>query len=391
MSRLVRLGRTRTRDTIPEYSATGDVLAFRACGLQYRLYNRNRLPPSRPVQVWFGEFIHGVLEDALRLWQHQREPFPWDWQRKIRPIEIAVNRQLEALGLSASSTVFCRFEGPTPMQRGRCPDNLHPHKLLASQRAEAAINLVGRWLFPLMTEAEVRLRGTRRLSRTSFRAEAYSVTGVADVIASHRVLGEAGHNPIAQAIWDTCGHIPEGSEIIVDYKGMRRPAMDEPEWEAHRLQILTYAWLRNQQTGSPRVRACLLLYLNELVPSREDIRRLCEDIDRKGTDISPKGKDALLLRAGHTGRYPPALSEEFRLQRCIRVVPADDSTIGEALKYFDEVVQEIEARVEAETQGKLITEVWEPRFRLETCVACDFQAICPDSKVREHLRNGVRR
>ncbi|MBC7345659.1 MAG: PD-(D/E)XK nuclease family protein, partial [Clostridia bacterium] len=140
---------------IPEYSLTGDLLAYLTCGLQYRYYNRASLPPSTPVQLWFGEFIHAVLEEAYRQWRENNSfrRFPWDWATKVRKIEMTIHRRLAARGLLPSPGLFCPY-GPGEA-RGACVDDNHPHKLLASRRADEAINLWGRHLFPLITAAEV--------------------------------------------------------------------------------------------------------------------------------------------------------------------------------------------------------------------------------------------
>src|ERR1044072_9039643 len=159
---------------IPSYSLTGDLLSYLKCGLQYRYQNRGSLPPSKPVQLWFGEFIHGVMEEAYLRWAQGNAPvrFPWPWQPVIRDIELVIYQRLSARGLYAPPNLFDR-------------DPASSEPLIASRRAEAALNTWAPHLFPLVAKPEVRLTGIRLMPQPAqHRAEYYEVKGIVDVLGS---------------------------------------------------------------------------------------------------------------------------------------------------------------------------------------------------------------
>lgn len=365
---------------IPEYSLTGDLLSYITCGLQYRYYNRASLPPSTPVQLWFGEFIHGVLEEAYRRW-HESDSlhrFPWDWRTQIHNIELDINKRLNARGLIPPPGLFCPYTADSG-RKGSCPDENHPHRLLASLRSEAAINTWGPHLFPLITNAEVKLRGIREMPEIDDkkrRAEYYGISGVADVIAYSAINKTNKDNMILKYLRKFVGNYDD-FEIVIDYKGMRRPSKNDQMWEYHRLQVLTYAWLRSRQGSEVPVRAGIIFYLNELYPSKEDIKRLKRDIENKSTDILPPLEDTKKILKWNVKDTPPQLSNRYMRDRSIRVIPVDERSINESLSEFDKVVADIEGSVLREMEGKPIKSCWNAFFREETCTACDFKTFCP--------------
>ncbi|NIA09717.1 MAG: hypothetical protein GWP10_08305 [Nitrospiraceae bacterium] len=379
---------------IPEYSLTGDLLAYLTCGLQYRYHNKGSLPPSTPVQLWFGEFIHGVMEEAYLEWRdNQRKHFPWSWDSEVRNIELQIDRRLRARGLYPPPRLFCPYDSSTDTQ-GLCPDTNHPHQLIASKRAEAAINTWGQHLFPLIDEAEVRLKSIRDMpdyrgdiSRSNY----YGVTGVIDVISSvnlqsapsgNLILHYIHQNPSLQRMINNLTS-PE-YEIIIDYKGMRRPPQNTPLWQHHEWQILTYVWLRSQQPESRPIVAGILFYFNELAPSGEDMKELKDDVANNSTDIMPQGLDLQNILNWKQKSPVPPLSGPFREDRSIRIIPTDSDHIQNALQQFDDVVSNIESCVLSEINGNNITSSWQPNPNERTCTACDFKTFCPNPAPRPY-------
>lgn len=394
------------RDTpyiIPEYSLTGDLLSFLVCPLQYRYHNKGSLPPSKPVQLWFGEFIHGVMEEAYKEWNlNNRRQFPWNWIPEIRDIELQIDKRLKAKGLNTRAKNFCPFSADEVSAR-MCPDNNHPHKRIASKRADAAINVWGQHLFPLIDEAEVKLKDIRDMpnfDEEKSRSYYYGITGIVDVISSinllknqpgNLILNHLNNNNEIQEILG-CLETPE-YEIIIDYKGMRRPSkyiLDDsndlvinPVWEHHEWQILTYAWLRYKQSKS-KIVAGILFYLDELVPSNNDMNDLKKDVRNTLTDIMPPNKfdeeNILEWKSGDE----PLLTSTYKENRSIRIIPITNDKIMESLVKFDDVVNDIENAVLTEVQGNNITSAWHSNPVERTCTACDFKTVCPNPAPRHY-------
>ncbi|WP_407376245.1 hypothetical protein [Methanobrevibacter sp.] len=381
---------------IPEYSLTGDLLSYITCGLQYRYQNKGTLPPSKPVQRWFGEFIHGVLEEAYLSWKYQQKEFPWDWKEDIRPIEDEIDLRLQVRGLYPHDEDLF-FSINQPGSDLTLDDlNEHDHKKLASARAEKAINVWGKHLFPLIDASELLIKGVRPMpnyNKNTSRSNYYGINGVVDVLTSTKInrIHEQStlfnfDNEIVKFIQNNMEESNiEDYEIIIDYKGMKRPPVKVPhphsedKWENHKQQILTYSWLRSKQEDAKTIQAGIILYLNELVPSKEDLALIKEEIIKDQTDVPQNDEfydDVELILNWQEEDKAPNLSDEFKIARSIRYIKIDDEEREKALAKFDDVVCNIENSLISETNGCRIQDAWKAEADERTCLACDFKTFC---------------
>lgn len=374
----MRLSKRPAVYSLPSYSLTGDLVAFMRCGLQYRYTRIGQLPPSRPVQAWFGQFIHGVLEEAYRQYHEARKQGlvdspPWE-DARIDEICDLIKRRLVAQRL---------FPWGEELEN------------LGYRRAKAAVNELGKELFPLIHRAEVRLTGARDLpveripQHLRFReADRYEVVGVIDVITHIQLSDpELQDNLIVKTILkDLPPALANDFEIILDYKGMRRPpnrtANGIPNyWDIYGWQIQTYAHLRQSHEDSLPVAAGAILYINELDPTVNDLVTLQKEIAEGITDVFPMRGSAedKILRDFRKKDGLPTLPLEFRLERMMRLVHVTPRTIEQSLAAFDKVVARIETcRGKELSEGRLMQN-WEKNAADEsTCTACDAKTYCPD-------------
>ena len=391
---------------IPEYSLTGDLLSFLTCNLQYRYQNRGTLPPSKPVQRWFGEFIHGVMEEAYLQWNTKDIQFPWSWKEDIRPIEEMIDLRLQVDGLYPhDEALFYSNLNSTSDEEL----NEHDHKKLASARAEKAINIWGPHLFPLIDSTELLIKGMRKMpnyKENVSRSNYYGINGVVDVLSSLKInknMNQSNLDNYNNKIIEFLKKDPEfrkkiagyeegdDYEIIIDYKGMKRPAekaqnkFNNP-WDNHKQQILTYSWLRKQQEDSKPIFAGIIFYLNELVPSKEDLALIKEEIANDLTDgeidYADFPEDVEKIMNWNEDEKAPELSEEFKTARSIRIINIDENEITESLNKFDNVVFNIESSLIKEIKGCKIQEAWNGESDERTCSACDFRTFCKNNSVK---------
>lgn len=366
---------------IPEYSLTGDMLSYLSCPLHYRYQNRGNLPSSTHLTLYFGEFIHGFMEEAFKKWNDDKKEFPWDWKKDIHNIELLIDKRLKTRGVNPPSNMFCSHD-ESYEEKGLCPDKNHPHQLTASKRTELMMNLWGPHLFPLIDDAEVKLKGIRKLPENS-RSEYYGIKGVVDVISSFNLNKVSESNLIFKLLQKDPNYqskIEETSsedfEIIIDYKGMKRPSTDSEKWIHHEWQVQTYAWLRERQKKSKHVIAGILFYINELHPSSTGLEELKDDIENKNTDIPLEDHDLDLLMNWKLGDEIPNFSDELKINRSIRIITINPNSIDNSLRNFDSTVEKIESCINLETDGKNLQDVWKGLPEEKKCKSCDFRYYC---------------
>lgn len=371
----------RPEHIVPSYSLTGDLLSYLRCRLQYRYLNGSSLPPSRPVQLWFGEFLHGTLELCYRYWDGLRQggvrppAFPWPCTQRAWTQDTLPSWTPHDIG------GFAHRVEATLRQQGKQARSAATRDS-AYNRLELAVNQLGPHLFPLIAAAERKVIGTRPVpaSATQVRCRNYEVHGVIDVL-THVTLSEAAdENLIRQFILDACRDLQGTFEVIVDYKGMRRPCMDEAEWEQGEWQVQTYAWLRQRQPAALPVAAGILIYINELSPGGAEMQSMRRALANGQTDVRPLSgsQDEQVIRLWRPGMSAGQLSRAFLLRRAIRIIPISAESTERALREFDDVVLRAESDIVAEAMGGNILDAWSPNCaNAATCDACDFRHFCP--------------
>ena len=367
---------------VPDYSLTGDVLSFSRCQRSYRYYNGSSLPPSRPVQMWYGEFIHGMMERTFRLWRDRGGlPFPLpftpfaDGERRAKPPANLDPLDLRVIGWPIEVALA---------HQGKVARSTEA-RISAYERVEAAINQLGPDLFPLIDVAERKVIGTREVPPSDNhlvdRAARYVLQGIIDVLGHTQLDGEEDGNALKRAIMKEVPGLLGEYEIIIDYKGSRRPRVDDNprgDWKLGEWQVQTYAWLRSQQADARPVSAGVLVYVNELSPGQKEMSLLRSEMARGFTDVLPDVGSADYYQVNTwTPGSAANLSLEFRLRRAIRVVRVDQDSMAEATGMIDRVVRAIEDRVAEERSCMRIKQAWPADSDDEdTCVACDFRVSC---------------
>ncbi len=375
---------------LPSYSLTSDVLGFIRCGLQYRYQGVAKIPSTRPFQLWFGEFIHGLMEEGYREYRSSVQNGtpdlpPWNPVRIYR-----MSKRIEQ----------------SLRDRKLFPNNYHTKKL-AYLRAVTAINELGPYLFPLISEVEISLSATRSMLAIPIQYQtrqmpSYEITGRVDVITSVQ-LNDPAHrdNSLVQYLVGFLNQeraqgrlrdLPNDFEVIIDYKGARRPAISTggggatDYWSVYGWQVKTYAHIREKQPGSRRVALGVVIYLNELLPTWDDLAKLRSDITDQITDITPTpgSADWSIIhmqkpRKSHRDyKKNRKLSWEFRMRRALRLEPVHLAAVDEAIERFDRYVRQIEVSHSKEKNCGNILRSWPQNISdPDTCAACDYHTFCP--------------
>ena len=310
------------------------------------------LPPLPFVEIARALMVHGMMEEMYLYWQQNQTSFPWPsnqtpWGGFSTPTQ-RVDYDLGVLGDQVEARL--RASGKTPRSRNARDS--------AYRRVEASMNLLVPHLFPLITAVEEKLSSTRDMPSAinapqgqQPRGDRYELTGVVDVISSVSLTTQQ-NNPLVQMINNQISGLSGEFDVIVDYKAARRPPMtppsnSKPYWQHEAWQVQTYAWLRSKQPNTNPVKAGILIYVNELSPSQSDLNELKKEIAQQLTDIFPTSGNAdyYALNTWQSGQGQPIpnFSNQFLLERAVRIVPVDPTAINKAVNEIDNVIAQIES------------------------------------------------
>jgi hypothetical protein len=87
--------------------------------------------------------------------------------------------------------------------------------------------------------------------------------------------------------------------------------------------------------------------------------------------------DYYALTSWYAGVQLPTFSDAFLLQRAVRIVPVDPSSINNALQQIDGAVADIELCAMRENATGDIPSNWLANGDDHDCDACDFRRFCP--------------
>jgi hypothetical protein len=324
--------------------------------------------------MWFGQFIHGVLEEAFRRYRAGGAGTIVG-DTDLEDILDFIARRLEANGLRPRNREL---------------------EFIGHARARVAVKRLGPELFPIISEAEIPLNGTRNMpferwpeSLPRRASDRYEMAGIVDVITEVQLDDPRFKaNQLVSAITATLpATLPSEFEVIIDYKGMRRPPLrprtHAPDfWSIYEWQLQTYAQLRSLRPDAKPVRAGVLVFLNELHPSTTDIEELRHEVRNGRTDVVPaeRTNDERFLLNAKRGTVPD-LSFKFRLRRALRIVPITEESQELSARQFDNEVLKIEIARAQERASAQIRTVWPTNASdAATCAACDWRTVCPEHR-----------
>lgn len=282
------------------YSVTTDILSFRRCPHQYGFEVEFGYQPSRTSQLFYGTIIHQVLDRAHAhfggLLDHStRGTIPTD--ENIEQYFQQVQASLRARGIRGAHAAV---------------------EVQALRLLQTFNQVEGPILYPRVVDTEHRMQS----DETNF-----ILHGTVDVLAAPN---DTDRGFDALEIWD--------------YKGLKRPQINDPRLIDYEFQMLVYAALYFRRHGVyPRI--ANLYFLNEL---EDDSRSIQE-----------------------------------RRERALMQVPINDSAAHQALDNFKQTVGNIESA--RSTQNWPAPDVGQGPGE-ETCVACDARWNCPTVRNDPPLR-----